>query len=104
MTQIQERFARIARHNAETAPAASKTAFEAVYSNPRAMSGAHNMGKVTRFVPHGDDCSCIPCRRALILEQRSMAPLSTRDKVYVYGSLWAGGGILVLFLIAASVS
>jgi hypothetical protein len=48
-----------------------------------------------------DGCGCVPCRKSRMDERRSMEPLSLREKIYIYGSLWAGGGILVLFAYAA---
>lgn len=63
-------------------------------------ANASNLGKVTRYVAHGDDCSCIPCRRALIREQRSMEPLTRTDKFHILGVVCASISILALFALA----
>jgi hypothetical protein len=61
---------------------------------------ATNMGKRTNYIAHGDGCPCYPCRRALIREQRSMDPLSFREKVYITAGTLAALGILVLLALA----
>lgn len=88
MTQIQERFARIARHNAETAPAASKTAFEP----DQCMVGANNLGKVTRFTPsHAQRAAKI---RAEIAEQRSMELPKRGDKAWFLSIVAAWSAVI----------
>lgn len=82
---------------AEPLKNASAGASDGVGSKDRA-----NLGKVTRYGPHAyrDDCVCRECRKARMLERRSMEPLTRTDKLHILGVVCASISILALFALA----